>query len=575
MIKNLIGTEHRSDFPYVYNVGGSKINVRLRTPKGEVDKVQVGYNDPYDYKDGQWQEVVMDMQHKLTDDMYDWWEATLDVAAKRFSYNFKISHNESVYYFTEAGLSDEWNVGYQFALSYAHESEVFHYPEWIDSAIWYQIFPDRFASSTPLLQWHDGAVTNEDLYGGNIQGIISKLDYLNELGINAIYFTPIFKADTAHKYDTVDYLQIDPQFGTEEDFIELIEKAHLKGIRIMLDGVFNHMSNKNEVFMDVIKNKESSKYKDWFYINDYNGLEEALSLNHIQFEKKQYYEAFAFSPNMPKLKTQNPDVKQYIFKAVEKWTKLGIDGWRLDVANEVDHQFWKDFNKLVTSINREIYIVGEIWHDSQTWLRGDEFHAVMNYKYTNAMIDFFFRKSIDKQTFENRISRSLMENTELVNKAAFNLFDSHDTERVINMCNHDLDRLRVGLLYMFTQFGSPCIYYGTEIGMHGKQDPDNRRLMQWDDMKWDGELLEFYKELIKLRLTHSVLRNDGEFKFIEHDKLVIYKRYNDNDQITVYINASDQQIDVTCGSNILMSNGYENQVLKGNGFVVVEDSDYV
>lgn len=564
-MQTLAGTIHKSEHPYVSIVGSNSIEVRLQTPKDVVESVGIGYNDPYNYKVvDQWIELEANMEKYVSDDLYDWWVITLEVDTKRFAYNFKINtKSDGLWFLTEAGITRDFEVLYQFNLPFSHDSEIFTYPQWVNSAIWYQIFPDRFATDNPKLDWHDGEVSNREVYGGNIQGIINKLDYLAKLGINSIYFTPLFKAGSVHKYDTIDYFEIDPQFGTEEDFKDLIDMAHSKGIRIMLDGVFNHTSNEHPHFKDVMEKREHSKYKDWYHVRDYDKLDQVFEED---FRVLKAYDAFSYVEQMPKLNTQNPEVIEYIFKAVTKWTELGIDGWRLDVANEVNHEFWKLFKKHVQAINPDIYIIGEIWHDAITWLRGDEFHAVMNYKYTNAIIDYFFKKKIDLVEFKNRTTRAKMEYTTAVNKAAFNILDSHDTPRIKTVCDEDKVSQMLGTVFLMTQEGSPCIYYGTEVGLAGKQDPDNRRLMPWNENNWDTELLDFYKQIIKARLDHPVLANDGAFKFIEND-CCQYIKYDDDNEYMVTLNTTNCSIDYK-EHNIILAKRFSSGILEKGGFII-------
>lgn len=564
---NLAGTIHKSDFPYVSILSKDTIEVRIQTPKSAVKEVTIGYNDPYNYKKFEWIELTQKMDFAVSDDLYDWWVTKLKVDTRRFQYNFKLTTADNqIYYYTEAGLDTSYEVMYQFNLPFSHESEVFTYPKWVDNAVWYQIYPDRFATSDQekYKLWHNGDVTNHELYGGDLKGVVAKLDYLDKLGINAIYFTPIFKADTSHKYDTVDYFQIDPQFGDDHDFQNLLDEAHKRGIKVMLDGVFNHTSDKHPHFLDVLENKEMSKYKDWYHIRDFSKLEEVGSRN---FQDIMAYDSFSYTEHMPKLNTQNPEVIEYILRAVSKWTEMGIDGWRLDVANEVDHQFWKTFKKHVTAINPEIYIVGEIWHDSNTWLRGDEFHAVMNYKYTNSIIDYFFKKSINLEQFKNRTTRAVMENITAVNKAAFNILDSHDTIRVSNMCDFDIDRQKLGTIFLLTQHGTPCIYYGTEIGLSGGKDPDNRRLMPWDESEWNDDLLNFYTQIINLRTNHSVLGNGGRFEFDPRQDICKYYKIGDDEEYEITLNTSDNEVTLT-SNEVLLASGYANNILKPNGYVI-------
>lgn len=573
-MRNLIGTEHVSDLPYVNTVAHNQIKVRFRTPREEVKMVILIYNDPYNYGQDGWEQLCMEMHTRHTDDMYDWWEETITIESRRFMYHFELHTKDGeVYHYSEAGLDKEWEVGYQFNLPFSHVDEIFTYPKWIDDTVWYQVFPERFATSDQEMfkTWHTGDVKNEETYGGDIRGIISKLDYIKELGANAIYFTPIFAADSSHKYDTVDYFKIDPQFGTEEDFKDLIKEAHDRDIKIMLDGVFNHTSKNHKYFQDVVEKKQDSEYRDWFYINDYENLEESLNWNDSKFREMNTYNTFAYTPNMPKLNVANNAARSYILKAVEYWTEMGIDGWRLDVANEVHHSFWKEFKKRVVAINPDIYIVGEIWHDSITWLRGDEFHAVMNYKYTNAIIDYFFKRKITKEQFENRVVRTQMEYTQQINNAAFNLFDSHDTVRVKNQCNFNSDAQKLGTVFLLTQNGTPCIYYGTEIGLDGYEDPNNRKLMIWDESKWDKELYNFYKEIIRVRRDNPVLGNRGEVYFVYNNDVCEYVKCGEEGFYRIILNNSENSYKFEPNGEVILAEKFDGDKISGYGYIIVKE----
>ena len=209
---------------------------------------------------------------------------------------------------------------------------------------------------------------------GTLKESLNILDYLEELGINGIYFTPIFHAYSNHKYDTIDYREIDPQFGTKETLKTLIEECHKRNIRVMLDAVFNHSGYYFLPFQDLLEKGEKSKYKDWFHPHSFP----------LKGGERPNYETFGFFESMPKLNTANPEVKKYLLEVSAYWIEeFDIDGWRLDVANEVDQPFWREFRKTVKNIKPDLYILGEIWHDSMPWLRGDQFDAVMNYPFTN------------------------------------------------------------------------------------------------------------------------------------------------------------------------------------------------
>ena len=235
-----------------------------------------------------------------------------------------------------------------------------------------------------------------------------------------IYLTPIFEAPSNHKYDTVDYYSIDPHFGDEATVRELIEIAHAHGIKIVFDAVFNHSGYGFFAFQDVLDKGEESPYAHWFNIDSFP----------VETDPPNY-ETFANQiATMPKLMTGQEDVREYFLDVGTYWVReFGIDGWRLDVANEIDHQFWREFRQAVKGENPETLIVGELWHEASEWVRGDQFDSVMNYSLQYACFDFFAQGTIRARSFANRLAKVQMNHTQSVNLAMFNLLGSHDTER--------------------------------------------------------------------------------------------------------------------------------------------------
>jgi len=285
--------------------------------------------------------------------------------------------------------------------------------------------------------------------------------------------------------------------------------------------------------VDVQEKGEDSLYKDWFHIREYplqvvNGIPN--------------YDSFAFEPLMPKLNTENPKVKQYLLKVAEYWIKeVGIDGWRLDVANEVDHAFWREFRRVVKGVNPEAYILGEIFHESAPWLEGDKFDAVMNYPLTDSILDFFVHGSLDAEGFANSIGRQLSRYPLQASEVAFNLLDSHDTPRLLTLAEGDKKKLKLAALFQFTFMGTPCIYYGDEIGMDGEGDPGCRKCMEWDIEKQDRDLFSYYRKLIDIRKSHPELRT-GSFTFLEAGRQgskLAYERRLGNETTIVLINSEE------------------------------------
>jgi cyclomaltodextrinase len=279
------------------------------------------------------------------------------------------------------------------------------------------------------------------------------------------------------------------------------------------------------------------------------------------------FDTFAFTPMMPKLNTENPEVKEYLLRAASYWIEeIGIDGWRLDVANEVDHRFWRDFRAVVKRANPEVYILGEVWHNSLAWLQGDQFDAVMNYPITNIALDFFAKGSIDAYQFASGIDSIHSAYPLSVNEVAFNLLDSHDTPRLLTMSGGDRQRMMLAAVFQLTYYGAPCIYYGDEVGMGGENDPDCRRTMVWERNKQDRALFSFYKKMIELRKKHRALR-DGTFTFLlakAGRKEIAYERRDKENDFVIIMNTNEQ------GSLIKLEvfDGVWSNVFTGKEYVV-------
>ncbi|MCX6136013.1 MAG: glycoside hydrolase family 13 protein, partial [Ignavibacteriales bacterium] len=361
-------------------------------------------------------------------------------------------------------------------------------PPWVADAIFYQIFPDRFSngdrSNDPAGTEEWGAKpTPRNFFGGDLRGIIERLPYLKDLGITAIYLNPIFTAGSNHKYNAADYQSIDPSFGSNDIFKEFLRICHTESIRVVIDGVFNHTGTDHRAFKDVKARGAVSSYAGWYNIFSYP----------VQPPSKPNYECWWNYGSLPRLMVQNPDVRNHLFEITRYWTELGVDGWRLDVANEIPHAFWKDWRKLVKSINPDCYITGEIWTDASAWLQGDEFDAVMNYRFREACLDYFVRGTISGTAFVAALNHVRSTAPEESAFAMQNLLGSHDTERILTFCRDDVGTERLAVLMQMTYVGAPMVYYGDEIGMTGGKDPDCRRTMIWDESRWNTELRTYYK----------------------------------------------------------------------------------
>jgi neopullulanase len=454
-------------------------------------------------------------------------------------------------------------------------------PAWVRDAVFYQIFPDRFATSTrvpkpgPMEPW-DAPPTPTGFKGGDLLGVVEHLDYLVELGINAIYFNPIFSSASNHRYHTYDYMRVDPLLGGDAALRELIDTCHARGIRVVLDGVFNHASRGFWPFHHVMEVGGASPYREWFYLNEeyleagrqLRAFEETarvildtaevpedrrLGLNSL---RELGYRAWWDLPALPKLNTDNPHVREYLLSVAEHWIRFGIDGWRLDVAEEIPDQFWREFRERVKALDPEAYIVAEIWDEKPQYLMGDMYDALMNYPFMDAVASFVGASRLDRRvlsqhfalneairpedgpTFASRIAHLLEIYPPEVTAVQLNLLDSHDTPRFLSIVGGDVSSLRLATLIQMTMPGAPCIYYGGEIGMIGEQDPGSRAAFPWAHPDgWDHDLLAYMREVIALRRGNAALR-DGAVRFVDAaGEAVAYLRSAGDDAFVVVVNA--------------------------------------
>lgn len=543
MFKEAIYHRPKDNYAYAYNE--KTLHIRLRTKKNDVDVVSFIYGDPYEWQDGKWLAKKILMKKSGSTDLFDYWFVSIEPKFKRLRYGFELKSSTETIVYTEKGFFSEAptdDVGYYFCFPFIHKKDVFTAPPWVKDTVWYQIFPERFANGdytcnpANTLPWGSADPTATNFFGGDFAGIMNHLDYLVKLGISGIYFTPIFTAHSNHKYDTINYMEIDSQFGTKETFQKLVESCHQRGIKIMLDAVFNHSGYFFDKFQDVLEKGEHSSYKDWFHIHEFP----------IATEPLPNYDTFAFTPYMPKLNTTHPAVKEYLLEVGRYWVReFHIDGWRLDVANEVDHSFWREFRSEVKSINPDVYILGEIWHDALPWLQGDQFDAVMSYPVTNALLSYFANETIRANEFMHKITEFLHSYPMNVNETAFHLLDSHDTPRILTTCKGNKEKVKLLYVFHLSFIGSPCIYYGDEVGMDGGIDPSCRKCMVWDEDKQDKELFQHIQTLISLRKQYKAFGGHGSFQWIEannkHNYISYTKTYG-KETILFVLNPTNNKI---------------------------------
>ncbi len=437
-------------------------------------------------------------------------------------------------------------------------------PEWVKDAIFYQIFPDRFARSDAIpkprnLEPWDSPPTEYGFKGGDLLGLVEHLDYLQDLGITAIYLNPIFQSAANHRYHTHDYYRVDPLLGGDAAFRTLLDEAHRRSMRIVLDGVFNHASRGFFQFNHILENGAASPYLDWFIVNGW-------PLYAYDSQRKPNYAAWWGLRALPEFNTDSPAVREFLLGVACHWIEQGVDGWRLDVPGEIkDDSFWREFRSRVKAANPEAYIVGEIWQDGRHWLQGDQFDAVMNYLFTKACLAFFIGRNLNRvlssgvgyspigpvaaEGFASAIDDLLVMYLPQVTQVQLNVLGSHDTARFLSLARGDESALRMAMLFMMCYPGAPCIYYGDEVGMVGGKDPDCRRAFQWDERRWNTDLLAYIKRCITLRKAHPALRR-GEYKSLfAHGQIHAFGRRLDSETLLGVFNtgAEPWQLGVSVG----------------------------
>lgn len=560
--------EPKSALSYAYDE--NTLHIRIKTGKGDVSKVTLQAVDPFNwspdldnlpaYRFETETIKKIPMKKECSTEFHDVWFCEVKgFETKRIRYAFILENkNECIFAGCHGFVNlqereeERNNIFNYYNFPYVNEEDVYQAPGWVKDTVWYQIFPDSFYNGDNST-WGTCIQTGENgKYGGNLQGVIEKLDYLKDLGINGIYFTPIFTSVSSHKYDTTDYMNIDPMLGDNEVFRTLVNEAHNRGIRIMLDAVFNHCGEKHPFWQDVLKNGKNSKYYDCFYILDESKPiayeTKAGEMNGNVDRERLNYRTFGFVPGMPKWRTGNPVVREYLLNVAEYWVKeYHIDGWRLDVSNEVSHDFWREFRKRIQKINSEVYILGENWDNSYSWLRGDQFHAVMNYEFMNILWNFLgvsgeCKDNYNATQFKWKLSQLQIDYPQNVTQNMFNHVDSHDTARIHTVCGENLNRTMLAYVIQMTYAGAPSIYYGSEKGAVGSEN-SNRICMSWEKTAIGDELTEHLKTLIRIRKNEEACRTI-ETNWLLTDNstgTVLYKKTAKNKTLYILIHNSESE----------------------------------
>ena len=529
-----------------YAVDKNRFMIRIRAKKGDMKRVVLHTQDKYlsiHHVDTAQQ---YEMEKYATDCFLDYYQVqiSMDVICLRYYFELEDMEGKIAYYGNHSFFSSPIdNIDKMFDCPQnLREEEMYLIPDWAAGKVVYQIFPNRFATTeqVPDEVWYQTPMGHSENLRGNLRGIIQHLPHMKELGIDVIYMTPIFRSDSMHKYDTIDYYEIDPSFGTTDDLRELVDRAHELGMRVILDGVFNHTSQKFFAFADIMEKGEQSKYVDWYYIDGFPLKS--------KWGETPNFKTFGYFGGMPKLNLSNPEVAQYVTDVALYWIRnCHIDGWRLDVGDEVSHYFWKRFRQAVKASNPDVLLIGEVWHYAQDFLEGDEWDTVMNYHFYEAVKDFVAKECISASRFVEELSFMKGNIHSKVYPILWNLIDSHDTERFLHSSGEKKEKLHLAAAFQLLLPGMPMMYYGDEYGMTGGPDPDCRRGMVWKEEYQDQAMFAWYQRLLKARHNYPALTM-GETLLAQgedNQNLVKIVRNYQDETVTIIFHGAGEPVELS------------------------------
>uniref|UniRef100_A0A832I3R9 Glycosyl hydrolase family 13 catalytic domain-containing protein n=1 Tax=Eiseniibacteriota bacterium TaxID=2212470 RepID=A0A832I3R9_UNCEI len=589
------GIQHAGGANEVNHMGGSRVEFTARSHRDDVDAV-----DLVTWEGGR--ERVTPMRAINADRVFEYWRADVTLPAGETPYAFRYRDGGKVLWMTAGGMSERPGER-RFTFS-EQKFPAFRTPDWVKDAIIYQIFPDRFrngstANDQDFSEWYyrgkttrpaPGAKLNLDhqeyyhlvkdwtdyrvltqcpwtpdgrdwmaFFGGDIEGVRQSLDYLKDLGVTAIYFNPLFEGKSTHKYDGADFRKIDPHFGTNEEFRAFVKEAKAKGIRIILDIVYNHAGNSHWAFKDAAEKGPQSPYYSWFEFKKWP-LPEGWPNVGRPWKPGDYYYCWWGFGDLPDLNfdlSRNNDAEKsvrdikdaqpniglitHLLDATEYWLKdMDCDGVRLDVPNEVPYWFWKLFTERVKRVKPDAYVVGELWGNASDYVRPGMYDAVMNYAFFRDPVQRFLGNAQGTAAeFDAALASGRLAYPTQAVQAQMNLIGSHDTPRFLTQVRGNVARLKLAALFGMTYVGAPHIYYGDEIAMEGERDPDCRRpfVWTWRDEPRRAETHAWYRRLAQLRHAHPALRT-GEFRTVHAQGMVYgYVRSDGKEDFLVVLNA--------------------------------------
>lgn len=513
------------------------------------------------------------------DACFQYYEAEIHSVYNRICYYFKLMKGlEWTYYygdrFTER-LADFYLEGqvvdgrseyYQYPMIL--KDEIPDVPKWFKTAVVYNIFPDSFASGKRSLKksveekyLEDGRKCRSRL-GGTLKGIRENLDYIQGMGFTCLYLNPIFTGGEYHKYDVLDYYHIDPCLGTEADFQELVDELHGRGMKIIIDGVFNHCSWEFFAFEDVAAKGKASRYCKWFY-----GLEHPVRKPENADEVPNYT-CFAYERKMPKLNTAEREVQTYFADVGAYWIKkYHVDGWRLDVANEIDRNFWRSFRAAVKNADPDAVLIGEVWENAETWLRGDAFDSTMNYEFRRICRDYLAAEPPDAVSIACQFEQMRLRYPTNIVNGQLNLIDSHDVPRFLSLCKGDLGKWKMACILLMLMPGVPSLFYGDERKIQGILETEYRRGMAWEEKE---DVCGFIRELIKIRKEYLDAETDYHpvWEMIQSG-VFAFARGNTRCEITVVMNPGEACAMPESGKQrVLMEEGCRDGRIEQDGYAV-------
>ena len=474
-------------------------------------------------------------------------------------------------------------------------------PDWVYGSVMYQVFPERFANGRSeinpenTVEW--GSVpTRLDFQGGDLYGVIDKLDHIESLGVNILYLNPIFLSGSTHKYDSWDHFKVDPTLGGDDGLRDLISNCHDRNIKVILDCSLNHVHPRHFAFQDIVKNGEKSEYKNWFTIFDYpvrlihrphlyaNTYKVGWDGNEEEYKKyleKTFYEtkvpvevrdddgpivepsykAWWGVPDMPKVNFESKEARQWALDVTKHWIEnFDIDGWRMDVAKELDFSFWKEFRDIAHKANKDTLLISEIFGDTSQWLQGDRFDGTMNYSFREAMTDYFATKRINNKEFADSLANLYSMYSFEALSSCQNLLSSHDVKRFLNRCGNEEDGILGAIFLQATFPGIAGIYYGDEIGLGGADDPFNREPFPWhSEESWNSTILDYTKKLMNIKKSSSIFKY-GRFELLDdNEQFVAFRRILKDESMLCIINRSKSNDDFN-----IISNAHSVNVIHGD-----------